>query len=76
MYNKMIAMSSLRKRETKEQLNAEICRLRKGFKALTIDHRKGVLKTAKGLLRIQRAHKTMIADNALRVDLSRKGKNG
>jgi hypothetical protein len=72
----MIAMSSLGKREIKEQHNAEICRLRKGFKALTIDHQKGVLKTAKGLLRIQRAHKTMAADNMRRVDFSIKDRNG
>jgi len=45
-------------------------------RALTIDHKKGVLKTAKGLLRIQRAHKTMAADNAWHVDFSRKGENG
>jgi hypothetical protein len=33
-------------------ITVEICHLRKGFNALTIDHKKGVLKTAKGLLRI------------------------
>jgi hypothetical protein len=60
----MIAMSSLRKREIKEQLNVEICHLRKGFRSLTIDHQKGVLKTARGLLRIQRVCKTMTADKA------------
>jgi hypothetical protein len=71
----MIAMGSLRKREIKEQFNVEICHVRKGFKALTIDHQKGVLKTARGLLRIQRAYKTMIADNARYIDLSLRGKN-
>jgi aromatic ring hydroxylase len=54
----MIAMGSLRKREIKEQL-VEICHLRKGFEALTIDHKKVLLKTAQGLLRIQRACRTM-----------------
>jgi len=63
----MLAMGSFRNERIKEQLNAEICRLRKGFKALTIDHKKGVLKTAKGLLRIQRAHKTMVADNTMKL---------
>jgi hypothetical protein len=62
----MIAMGSLRKRE--------ICHLRKSFEALTIDHRKGVLKTARGLLRVQRAYKTMVADNTQYVSL--KDKNG
>ena len=73
MYNKMIAMSSLRKREIKEQFNVEICRLRKGFEALNIDRRKEVLKTAQGLLRIQKMCKTMAADNTQYVFL--KGKN-
>jgi len=60
----------------KEQINTEICHLRKGFKSLTIDHQKGVLKTAQGLLRIQRVYKTMVADNTRYIDLSHKGKNG
>jgi hypothetical protein len=62
------------KNERKAQANVEICRLRKSFEALTIDHQKGVLKTALGLLRIQRAHKTMVADNTL-LNFSL-GKNG
>jgi hypothetical protein len=49
--------------EMKDQTNAELYCLSKGFKALTIAHQKGVLKTAQGLLRIQRAHKTMTTDN-------------
>jgi hypothetical protein len=60
----------------RKQVNAELSRLSKGFKALTIDHQKGVLKTAQGLLRIQRAYKTMVADNTWHIDLSHKGKNG
>jgi len=50
------------KNEKKEQANTEICHLRKGFEALSIDNQKGVLKTARGLLRIQRTYKTMVAD--------------
>jgi len=63
------------KNEKKEQTNTELCRLSKGFRALTIDHQKGVLKTAQGLLRIQRAQKTMTADN-IWVDISVKGGKG
>jgi hypothetical protein len=62
------------KNRKKEQVNTEICHLRKGFEALTIVHQKGVLKTARGLLRVQRAYKTMVADNTQYV--SPKGKNG
>jgi hypothetical protein len=72
----MIAMGSLRKRETREQINAELYRLGKGFKALTIDYQKEVLKTAWGLLRIQKACKMMLADNTRYIDVSVKGKNG
>jgi hypothetical protein len=75
-YNIMIAMGTLRKREINEQLNAEISHVRKRFKALTTDHKKGVLKTARGLLRVQRAYKTMAADNTWQIDLSLKGNNG
>jgi hypothetical protein len=60
----------------KNRVNTEICHLCKCFKALTIDHKKGVLKTAQGLLRIQRAHKTMVMDNTLYFDFSLKGTNG
>ena len=76
MYNIMIAMGSSKKREIKEQLNLEICHLRKGFEALTIDYRKGVLKTARGLLRIQKGYKTMVENNTRHVNFSLKGKNG
>jgi hypothetical protein len=51
----MVAMGSFGNEEMKERLNAEICRLRKGFEALTGDHKKEVLKTAQGLLRVQKA---------------------
>jgi hypothetical protein len=59
----MIAMGSLRKKETREQLNAEFNRLSKGFIALNHKHKKGVLKTARELLKIQRSYKTMLTDN-------------
>jgi len=62
------------KSERKTQANAEICHLRKSFEALTIDHQKGVLKTARGLLRIQRVCKTIVADNTWYADFSVKGK--
>jgi len=58
----MIAMGTLRKQEEKVLINIELYRIRKGFKSLTVDHQKWVLKTARGLLRIQRACKTMAAD--------------
>jgi len=64
------------KNERKEQANTELSRLSKGFKALNVDHKKGVLKTAQGLLRIQRAHKAMAADNTQYNDSSFKGRNG
>jgi hypothetical protein len=57
----MIAMGALRKRE--------ISQLRKGFEALTIDHQKGVMKTARGLLRVQRVCRTMATDNTWHVSL-------
>jgi hypothetical protein len=64
------------KNEKREQINAELSRLSKGFKTLNVDHKKGVLKTARGLLGIQRAHKAMVTDNIWYVDFSLKGKNG
>jgi len=64
------------KNEKKAQANTELYRLSKGFKALNVDHQKGVLKTAQGLLRIQRVCKTMTVDNISYVDFSMKGKSG
>jgi hypothetical protein len=52
------------KNEKKEQFNDELSRLGKGFSALNNDYKKGVLKTAQGLLKIQRTHKEMTADGA------------
>jgi hypothetical protein len=72
----MIAMGSFKKEVMKEQVDKELYRLGKDFKALTIVHQKGVLKTAQGLLRIQRVCKTMVTDNTRYVNFSLKGKNG
>jgi len=52
----------MKNQEKKEQINVELCYLRKSFEALNIDHQKEVLKTAQGLLRIQNAQKVMVAD--------------
>ena len=46
----------------KGKFDKELSRLSKGFSALNIDYKKGVLKTAQGLLRIQRTHKEMVVD--------------
>jgi hypothetical protein len=50
------------KNEKKEQLNDELSRLRNGFTALNIAHKKGVLKTAQELLKIQKTQKEMTTD--------------
>jgi hypothetical protein len=49
--------------EKRAQASAELYRLSKGFKALNLYHQRGVLKTAQGLLRIQKTYKMMLADN-------------
>jgi hypothetical protein len=38
------------------KFNKELSRLSKGFSALNINYKKGVLETAQGLLRIQRKY--------------------
>ena len=48
----------------KEKFNRELSRLSSGFSALNSGYKKGVLKTAQGLLRIQRTHKEMVVDGA------------
>ena len=59
----MIAMGSYGNDEKmKEQFNKELSRLSKGFNALDSGYKKGVLKTAQGLLRIQRKYKEMVVD--------------
>jgi hypothetical protein len=64
----MIAMGSLRNTEINKQTNAEYYRLSKGFHALNLAHQKEVLKTARGLLRIQRSYKTMLTDKTRYID--------
>jgi hypothetical protein len=59
-----------------EQINKEIIRLRKWFRSLNTDYKKGVLKTAQGLLRIQRVHKEVIADNTGNLWFCPKNTNG
>jgi len=63
----MIAMGTLRKNESHVLINTELYRLSKGFKTLTIDHKKRVLKTARGLLRIQRACKAITVDKTWHI---------
>ena len=46
----------------KEKFIKELSRLSKGFTALNIDHKKGVLKTAQGLLEIQKMHRGMVVE--------------
>jgi hypothetical protein len=59
----MVAMGSCKNDEkVKEKIDKELSRLRKSFSDLNIDYKKGVLKTAQGLLRIQRAHKEITED--------------
>jgi hypothetical protein len=54
----------MKNQKMKEKFDKELSRLSKGFSALNIDYKKGVLKTAQGLLRIQRTHKEMGVDGA------------
>jgi len=51
----MLAMSSCGNNgKAGEQFDKELSRLSRGFSALNSGYKKGVLKTAQGLLRIQR----------------------
>jgi len=50
------------KNEKKEQFNEELAQLSKSFTTLKLDYKKGVLKTAQGLLKIQRKHKELVVD--------------
>jgi hypothetical protein len=63
------------KNEKKEQFDDELSHLSKGFTALNIDCKKGVLKTAKGLLRIQRMNRETAGDGT-GYSVSGKYKNG
>ena len=61
----MVAMGSSGSNEKVEkQFDKELSRLSNGFSALNSGYKKGVLKTAQGLLRIQRTHKEMVVDGA------------
>ena len=62
-YN-IFTMCSYKNAENNGQFNDEISRLRKGFIALRIDYQKGVLKTAQGLLRVQKMHKKIAVGSA------------
>jgi hypothetical protein len=53
--------------------NTELYRLCKGFKSLSVAHQKRVVKTAQGLLKIQRACKTEAEYKTRHI--SSKGKN-
>ena len=70
----MVAMGSCRNYENK-QLNKEISCLSKDFTALNINNKRGVLKTAQGLLKIQRTYKEMAGDGT-EYSVSAKYKNG
>jgi hypothetical protein len=48
--------SSRNSEKMKGNFVKELSRLNRGFSALNISHKKGVLKTAQGLLRIQRKY--------------------
>jgi len=48
----------------KGKFNQELSRLSSGFNALNIDYKKGVLKTAQGLLKIQKANKKITTSGA------------
>jgi len=58
------------KNEKKTQFNEELSRLSKGFTALNIDNKKVVLKTAQGLLRIQRTHREIVTDDSMHSTFS------
>jgi hypothetical protein len=61
----MLAMGSSRNSEKmKGNFDKELSRLNKGFSALNSGYKKGALKMAQGLLRIQRTHKEMVVDGA------------
>ena len=57
-----------------KQVDTELYRLGKGFKALTADHKKWILKAACGLLKIQRTQNKIVVDNTKYFDASFKGK--
>jgi len=61
----MLAMGSSRNSgKMKGNFDKELSRLSSGFSALNSGYKKGVLKTAQGLLKIQQTHKEMGVDGA------------
>jgi len=54
----------MKNEKMKGKLDKELSRLSRGFSALNSGYKKGVLKTAQGLLRVQRTHKEMVVDGA------------
>jgi hypothetical protein len=62
--------------ESREQISGELRCLSKGFEALNSAYKRGVLKTAQGLLRVQRTHKELVAEGAEHFLLSQEDKNG
>jgi len=71
----MFSMSSCEYNENKRRSNEEISRLSKYYSALHIDYKKRVLKTAQGLLKIQRNHKDIVAGSSLYPKFSKKYRN-
>jgi hypothetical protein len=52
----------MKNEKMKERFDKELSHLSKGFSALNIAYKKEVLKTARGLLKIQKTHKEMSGD--------------
>jgi hypothetical protein len=45
----------MKSKARQQEVNGELYELRKDFKDLTLDGKRGVLKTAKGLLKVQKS---------------------
>ena len=72
----MVAMGSCKNNEkVKEKIDKELSHLRKSFTTLNIDYKKGILKTAQELLKIQKANKEMAGDG-IGYSVFSKCKNG
>jgi len=57
-------MNSCKNNEKKEPFNEELFRLSKNYSALNIEYKKEVMKTAQGLLKIQRVNKETITEGS------------
>ena len=51
-------------KKVKEQPDKELSRISEIFGALSIHHKKGILKTSRGLLRIQKTSREMVGEGA------------